>query len=150
MWKLIRETTSTKRGIQKPVINIEIANEYFGKIAQKSSTLELQHMTGCDTINAFQIDLLTPDQVLSKLREVNQTTAGGFDEITANIIKLTAESITPNLTKIMNTSIQDCVVPSMWKKANVKIIWKGKGKKRIHQIIDQYRYYQYWPESMKS
>src|SRR6266516_152527 len=128
-WKFIREATCTEHEKQKSTINIDIANDYFAKVVQDSAGNEILSLAGCDPPNAFEIQLITPDQVHRKLSEINISSAAGCDDITAFIIKQASENITPNLTQIMNCSIQSSSVPLLWKKANVKILWKGKGKK---------------------
>ena len=53
----------------------------------------------------------------------------GCDGVPAFLLKSIATEITPNLTRILNSSIESSIYPSEWKRANVKAIWKSKGSK---------------------
>ena len=83
----------------------------------------------CDNVDLFTIQQLQVEEVKSRLECIKANTASGSDNITATVIKELAKEIAYNVTKIMNCSIATNSVPDQWKKANVKIIWKGKGSK---------------------
>ncbi len=69
----------------------------------------------------------TEDEVLSNL---DTTKANGPDEISAKMLKATAETITctPSITMLFNLSIKNCELPYDWKLAHVSPIPKSNDK----------------------
>ena len=63
----------------------------------------------------------TEDEVLQILKNLDPNK----DEISPRLLKLTANSIGPSLTKLINLSLASYHVPSLWKQANVCPIFKG-------------------------
>ena len=56
-------------------------------------------------------------------------TATGPDGLPASLVKTLAPAIAPNITTIMNRSMEQGRFPALWKQANVAAVWKGKGSK---------------------
>ncbi len=110
-------------------ININTANDYFAEIVQSTTTYGLEELSSCDQSNDFEIEEVTNDQVFRKFQEIKDSSAGGCDDLSAPVLKQISRELAPYLTKIYNSSIRTSSVPLSWKKANVKILWKGKGKK---------------------
>ena len=69
------------------------------------------------------------------LNSLNTTKANGPDGISARMLKNTAPSITPSLTKLLNLSIQSGTFPETWKLSSVVPIPKGNG----HESPSNYR-----------
>ena len=69
------------------------------------------------------------------LNSLNTTKANGPDGISARMLKNTAPSITPSLTKLLNLSIQSGRFPEAWKLSSVVPIPKGNE----HETPSNYR-----------
>ena len=77
----------------------------------------------------------TEDEVFYMLNSLNTTKANGPDGISARMLKNTAPSITPSLTKLLNLSIQSGRFPEAWKLSSVVPIPKGNE----HESPSNYR-----------
>ena len=96
-------------------------NNFFVNVGKELST----------TIPTFQDDnCMTPlepfcngkfevfeSDILSMLNNLNNKTSVGLDGISANILKLSAEEITPSLTYLINRAILERKVTTQWKRA---------------------------------
>ena len=69
--------------------------------------------------------LCSEDQVYELLTSIDTTTANGHDDISAIMLKKTALSITPAVTKLFNVSLTSGELPSEWKTARVTPIPKS-------------------------
>ena len=67
----------------------------------------------------------TEEEVLEMLCTLDTSKATGPDEISAVILKATAESITKGITTLFNKSIESSKVPKDWKVSTVVLIPKG-------------------------
>ena len=63
--------------------------------------------------------LVETNGVLELLRALDVHKACGPDGIPANLLKETCEEIAPSLSFIFQASLQQCIFPIDWKKANV-------------------------------
>ena len=63
------------------------------------------------------------------LTNLKVDTATGPDDLLAFLLKNLAKEIAPNISVIMNSSINSSIFPQLWKKANVTAVWKNKGSK---------------------
>ena len=66
------------------------------------------------------------DDVVQLLSSLDINKASGPDNISARMLKATAHSIAPSVTKLFNICIRNGTLPSMWKCTNVVPIPKGK------------------------
>ena len=66
------------------------------------------------------------DDVVQLLSSLDINKASGPDNISAHMLKATAHSIVPSVTKLFNIYIRNGTLPSMWKCTNVVPIPKGK------------------------
>ena len=69
------------------------------------------------------------------MNSLNTTIVNGPDGISARMLKNTAPSITPSLTKLLNLSIQSGIFPEAWKLSSVVPIPKGNE----HESSSNYR-----------
>jgi hypothetical protein len=68
---------------------------------------------------------LSPCEVVAALRSLDVTKATGSDEISARLLKETAEQIAPSLTLLYNLqSLNAGVFPDEWKLANIVPVFK--------------------------
>ena len=82
-----------------------------------------------DDEGGFQILPLDTRGTTLLLQRVKINTATGPDGIPAFLIRKLAQFISPNINQLYNSSIQNGILPSEWKKANVVAVYKNKGSK---------------------
>ena len=73
--------------------------------------------------------LCTESEVYDLLASLDVSKASGHDGISARMLKHTACSIAPSLTKLFNLSLQSATIPSTWKKSLVVLIPKNSETK---------------------
>ena len=113
--------------------------EAFNKFFLSHSTLDTSHATLPDmtpTTNA-SIDtiIISENDVLGILKSLDVSKSTGPDNISPRMLRETAQSITPSLTRLFNLSLNNCHFPSGWKKANVLPLHKKNDK----DIMNNYR-----------
>ena len=87
--------------------------------------------------------LCTEVDVFNMLNALDTTKACGPDGITGKMLKMTASSITPVLTKLFNLSIATGTVPTAWKTSTLFLSPSAVLIPQTPQIIDQFHYYRY-------
>ena len=87
----------------------------------------------CD--GKFDLHLVFESDILSMLNNLKNKNSVGLDGISANILKLAAEEITPSLTCLINRAILEHKVPTQWKKAKVVPLFKNGNK----EVPNNYR-----------
>ena len=92
-------------------INNDFKCDPMGKMDEK--------MNGKEGIS-FQLKTVSEEKVLSIIKSIKPKHSCGFDGITANLLKKTAEIIYIPLTRIINSSITSGIFPEDWKLAVVK------------------------------
>ena len=110
-------------------MNLDVLNEALAKTVTRNSADELAITQTCDMVNSLRIDPLETSTVRQMLSSMKTKTATGPDGLSATLLKNLAAAIAPNVTAIMNCSLEEGVFPTEWKKANVAAIWKAKGSK---------------------
>ena len=63
--------------------------------------------------------LCTVEEVEQLLLSLDTTKSSGCDGISATMLKVTAHSIAPGITKLFNTSFQTGVIPEAWKLSSI-------------------------------
>jgi len=131
-WKFIRQATFTHTNTAKPLLDIGDLNSYFAdqvKGVAVATVVDLN--TDASATPPIKFEILPMDCVDTQnlLRRIKSNTATGCDNIPAFLIKKLASFLAPNVTSIYNSSIQNSIYPSIWKKANVAAIYKNKGSK---------------------
>ena len=67
---------------------------------------------------------VTEEDVMSLLKSLDTSKATGPDGISAKMLKETAISVTPSLTKLIQISLEQNKVPQLWKQAHVLPLYK--------------------------
>ena len=62
---------------------------------------------------------VTEKEVFDIISSLDSSKATGPDLVSAKMLKETSNSVTPSLTRLINLSLHDMVVPQGWKQANV-------------------------------
>ena len=96
-----------------------IFNNFFSKqctpLANRNKLPESQVYLTNSRINSVPFS----DNLVIKIRNLNVNKAHGHDDIPIRMIKMYDESIVRPLSIIFRNSLNSCIYPSTWKKANV-------------------------------
>ena len=84
----------------------------------------------------FELKPVSAQHVLKILKKLKRKTSCGFDQISAEILKMGACVLAEPLTKIINQSIKTSKFPTRWKESKVCPVYK-KGDRQTMKIIDQ-------------
>ena len=106
-----------------------IFNDFFSKqctpLANGSKLPENQVYLTNSRINSVPF---SDDLVINIIRNLNVNKAHGHGGISIRMIKMCDESLVRPLSIIFRNSLNSCIYPSTWKKANVISIHKKDGK----------------------
>ena len=108
-------------------------NNFFVNVGNELSTT-IPNFKDCMTPSEpfcdgkFDLHLVFESDILSMLNNLKNTNSVGLDGISANILKLAAEEITPSLTYLINRTILEHKVPTQWKRAKVVPLFKNGNK----------------------
>ena len=106
-----------------------IFSQFFANqcsLIDTDSVLPQQNLLTNLTINNIALD---EPKILALIRALSANKAHGWDEISTQMIKICDESLVKPLMKIYQYSLDSCIFPSNWKKANVVPVYKNKGDK---------------------
>ena len=79
--------------------------------------------------------IVTPEMIAKKIKKIKNNKSHGVDEIPPKLLKEIVEQISTPLAKLFNLSLEEGIVPSEWKEANITPQFK-KGL-RSQKITDQ-------------
>ena len=68
--------------------------------------------------------VVTPEVVAKKINNMKENKSPGVDGILPKILKETVEQISMQLAHVFNVSLQEGIVPSEWKEANIISLFK--------------------------
>ena len=109
----------------------EILNNFFHSVFVKEDTSSLP--TANDIFRGpdnekLKIDAISEDDITKYLRNLDPSKSTGADRISTRLLRECKEELLLPLKLLFNKSLQEGVVPSLWKYANVTPIFK-KGNK---------------------
>ena len=118
-----RRTKQTMREIP-----IQEWEKHFSRILNKGNKKEAYEITTqkIEEAGGSKIEL-TEEEVDRCIRAAKSKKATGPDHIANEHLKSSAEMLTPIWTEIFNKCISTNTVPEKWRKATLKILYKGKG-----------------------
>ena len=102
-----------------------LLNSFFCSCFNRSHP-PIQHQHFPTTLDCPDTILCSESEVGDMLAALDVTKASGSDGISARMLKSTAFSIAPSLTKLFNQSISSGILPLSWKKSLVVPIPKNK------------------------
>ncbi|KAI1290888.1 Retrovirus-related Pol polyprotein from type-1 retrotransposable element R1 [Halotydeus destructor] len=115
----IRQLTTPNGMVEEPRHIAEtLLNEFF------QFTLDITALYSKEHIPFEAIDVITEEEVLSKLRSFRPKKAPGVDMVTPEILVLLGELILPEMTSLYNKCFHEGIFPTAWKNANVVTIRK--------------------------
>ena len=129
IWDLIRSSSFTVTKGLTSRIDPHLVNDHFSSVVFDDADGVALPISQADTIEAFQIEAVSIEDVTTLLLTTKSSSAAGHDGISGKILKQYAVSLAPSICTIVNASIQQAVFPDAWKKSNVIPIWKSKGSK---------------------
>ena len=134
-WKAVKYLNKNKQSIPTLVHNGTVAhsntekadmlNSYFRSCFNPShpplSSNQYLHRCSpeCNDISCCE------HEIYKFLTKLDQSKASGQDGISANMLKNTAASIAPSITKLFNESLKTGIIPSQWKKSLIVPIPKN-------------------------
>ena len=128
-WRFIREVTFTTAKGPKVCMDLSVLNEAFASTVTSNSSSAPMLVTRCDNKDDFHFRQVSIGEIQRFLEHLKERTATGPDGLPAFLLKRLAEAVAPNITRIVNDSLTQNIVPSSWKKANIAPVWKNKGSK---------------------
>lgn len=128
-WEFIRAATFSSTRGERVTMDLLTLNNAFAEVVTSRSPLELAVPPTCNTEHVLELQPLHSRRVERLLTNLKTRTATGPDGLSASLLKTLAPAIAPNLATIMNRSMAIGSFPSVWKRANVAAVWKGKGSK---------------------
>ena len=108
-----------KETFSKPNINIELQNA-------DAAICGIKH---CNTNSCYLNMPILETEVDSAITKLKLNKAPGPDGITNNAIKQAKDCIKTLYVNLFNKILEEGTLPSQWKKANMKLLFKGKGSK---------------------
>ena len=105
----------------------EILNEYFGSVftTENISSLPVPFtkFEGNTSEHLRQL-FVTPVMIAKKIKKVKDNKSPGVDGIPAKLLKEIVKQISTPLAKLFNLSLEEGIVPSEWKEANITLLFK--------------------------
>ncbi|CAB3996029.1 Hypothetical predicted protein [Paramuricea clavata] len=83
---------------------------------------------------AFSIPPITDEEVYSHLLNFETHKATGLDGLSHKILKISANFITPSLTKVFNNSLSAGVFPTIWKASKIIPVHKAGPLSDVHNF----------------
>ena len=80
-----------------------------------------------ETPNRLDTIIFTPQEILNVINGLDASKACGPDKLPTRFLKMVAIYIAEPLAKLFNKSLSAGKYPTLWKNANVKPVFKGKG-----------------------
>ena len=126
--EIIRAATFTTPKGSDTLFDLAGMNEHFAEVVNSDENEPIV-IDGCDQEDSFNFQIVSTQSVARLLGAVKTNTAMGSDGIPGFLVKKLAMAMAPAITDIFNESLTSNCFPSLWKKANICPVWKGKGSK---------------------
>ena len=105
----------------------EVLNEYFSSVftAEDISSLPVP-FTKFDGNKSEHLEQLfvTPEMIAKHIKKMKDSTSPGVEGIPPKLLKEIVEQISTPLAKVFNLSLEEGIVPSEWKEANITPLFK--------------------------
>ena len=107
---------------------VDELNTFFVSVFTKENTEAIPTVES-QTHKTLEAIVIDEQSVLKEIDKIKETKAPGPDKLSPYLLKKLKENLAEPLTIIYNRSLQECEVPTDWKKANITPIFK-KGSKQ--------------------
>ena len=105
----------------------EVLNEYFSSVFTtediSSLPVPFTKFEGSKSDHLGQL-FVTPEMIAKKIKKMKDNKSPGVDGIPPKLLKEIVEQISTPLAKFFNLSLEEGVVPSEWKDANITLLFK--------------------------
>ena len=114
----------------------EVLNEYFSSVFTteniSSLPVPITKFEGSKSEHLGQL-FVTPEMIAKKIKKMKDNKSPGVDGIPPKLLKKIVEQISTPLAKLFNLSLEEGIVPSEWKEANITPLFKkGSRNKPEH------------------
>ena len=117
----------------------EVLNEYFSLIFTteyiSSLPVPFTKFEGNTSEHLGQL-FVTPEMIAKKIKEMKDNKSPGVNGIPPKLLKEIIERISTPLAKLFNLSLEEEIIPSEWKEANITPLFK-KGLRTSQKITVQ-------------
>ena len=99
----------------------EVLNEYFSSVfttEDSSLPVPFTNFEGNKSVHLGQL-FVTPEMIANKMKKIKDNKSPGVDGIPQKLLKEIVEQISTPLAKLFNVSLEEGIVPSEWKEANI-------------------------------
>ena len=105
----------------------EVLNEYFSSVFTtediSSLPVPFTKFEGNKSEHLGQL-FVTPEMIAQKIKKMKDNKSPGVDGIQPKLLKEIVEQISTPLAKLFNMSLEEGIVPSEWKEANITPLFK--------------------------
>ena len=110
----------------------EVLNEYFSSVFTiediSSLPVPFTKFEGNTSQHLGQL-FVTPEMIAQKIKKMKDNKSPGVDGIPPKLLKEIVEQISTPLAKWFNLSLEEGIVPSEWKEANITLLFKKGSRK---------------------
>ena len=102
-----------------------VLNEYFSSVftTEDISSLFFTKFEGNKSEHLGQL-FVTPEMIANKIKKMKDNKSPGVDGIPPKLLKEIVEQISTPLGKVFNLSLEEGIIPSEWKEANITPLFK--------------------------
>ena len=111
----------------------DVLNEYFSSVFTKEDTSSLPvpftKFEGNKSEHLGQL-FVNPEMIEKKIKKMKDNKSPGVDGIPQKLLKEIVEQISTPLAKVLNLSLDEGIVPSEWKEANITPLFKKRPRNK--------------------
>ena len=111
----------------------EVLNEYFSLVFTtediSSLPVPFTKFEGTKSEHLGQL-FVTPEIIAKKIKKMKDNKSPGVDGIPPKLLKEIVEQISTPLAKLFNLSLEEGIIPSEWKEANITPLFKKGSRKK--------------------
>ena len=112
----------------------EVLNEYFSSVltteAFSSIPVPFTIFEGNKSEHLGQL-FVTPESIAKKIKKMKDNKSPGVDGIPPKLLKKIVEQISTPLAKFVNLSLEEGIVPSQQKEANIMPLFKNGSRNKL-------------------
>ena len=114
-------------------------NSFFASIGKRLADKITTTWSNCNLVleqplSQFQLTELEESFVLQQLASLKTNKAIGLDKIRARLLKSSANTITPSITKLLNRSILSGKFPKLWKCSKITALFKSGDRSNTYNL----------------
>ena len=106
---------------------VDVLNEYFSSVFTtediSSVPVPFTKFEGNKSEHLGQL-FVTPEMIAKKFKKMKDNKSPGVDGIPPKLLKEIVKQISTPLAKLFNMSLEEGILPSKWKEANITLLFK--------------------------